>query len=80
MFADFLYAANTFKRFTYMDLFERDVLNKKLEKLAECSEVDLEVVEYFEFYFTNLVRFNFFNKPLFLQLRRMSHPGVVFYS
>ena len=32
MFADFLYAANTFKRFTYMDLFERDVLNKKLEK------------------------------------------------
>ena len=56
MFADFLYAANTFKRFTYMDLFERDVLNKKLEKLAECSEVDLEVVEYFEFYFTNLVR------------------------
>lgn len=56
MFADFLYAANTFKRFTYMDLFERDVLNIKLEKLAECSEVDLEVVEYFEFYFTNLVR------------------------
>ena len=56
MFADFLYAANTFKRCTYMDLFERDVLNKKLEKLAECSEVDLEVVEYFEFYFTNLVR------------------------
>ena len=56
MFADFLYAANTFKRFTYMDLFERDVLNKKLEKLAECSEIDLEVVEYYEFYFTNLVR------------------------
>ncbi len=56
MFADFLYAANTFKRFTYMDLFERDVLDKKLEKLAECSEVDLEVVEYFEYYFTNLVR------------------------
>ena len=56
MFADFLYAANTFNRFTYMDLFERDVLNKKLEKLAECSEVDLEVVEYFEYYFTNLVR------------------------
>lgn len=56
MFADFLYAANTFNRFTYMDLFERDVLNKKLEKLAECSEVDLEVVEYFEFYFTNHVR------------------------
>lgn len=56
MFADFLYAANTFRRFTHMDLFERDVLNIKLEKLAECSEVDLEVVEYFEFYFTNLVR------------------------
>ncbi len=56
MFADFLYASSTFQRFTYMDLFERDVLNKKLEKLAECSEVDLEVVEYFEFYFTNLVR------------------------
>lgn len=56
MFADFLYAANTFKRFTDMDLFERDVLNIKLKKLADCSEVDLEVVEYFEFYFTNLVR------------------------
>jgi hypothetical protein len=56
MFADFLYAANTFQRFTYMDLFERDVLNIKLEKLAECSEVDLEVVEYFTYYFTNLVR------------------------
>lgn len=56
MFADFLYAANTFNRFTDMDLFERDVLNIKLKKLKECSEVDLEVVEYFEFYFTNLVR------------------------
>ena len=56
MFADFLYAANTFKRFTDMDLFERDVLNVKLEKLTECSEVDLEVVEYFEYYFTHLVR------------------------
>jgi len=56
MFADFLYAANTFKRFTDMDLFERGVLNIKLKKLADCSEVDLEVVEYFEFYFTNLVR------------------------
>ena len=43
MFADFLYAANTFKRFTDMDLFERDVLNIKLKKLAECSEIDLEV-------------------------------------
>ncbi len=56
MFADFLYATSTFKRFTEMDLFERDVLNAKLKKLNECSEVDLEVVEYFEFYFTNIVR------------------------
>ena len=56
MFADFLYAANTFKRFTEIDLFERDVLNIKLEKLTECSEIDLEVVEYFKFYFTNIVR------------------------
>ncbi len=56
MFADFLYAANTFNRFSDMDLFESDVLNIKLRKLTECSEVDLEVVEYFEFYFTNLVR------------------------
>lgn len=56
MFADFLYAANTFKRFTDMDLFERDVLNIKVKKLAECSEIDLEVVEYFQYYFTNLVR------------------------
>ena len=31
-------------------------MNVKLEKLTECSEVDLEVVEYFEYYFTNLVR------------------------
>lgn len=56
MFADFLYAANTFQRFTDMDLFERHVLDKKVQKLTQCSEVDLEVVEYFQFYFTNLVR------------------------
>lgn len=56
LFADFLYAASTFNRFTDMDLFERDVLNVKLEKLALCSEVDIELVEYFGFYFTNIVR------------------------
>lgn len=56
MFADFLYAASTFNRFTDMDLFESDVLDVKLKKLVEYCDVDLEVVEYFEYYFTNLVR------------------------
>lgn len=56
MFADFLYAATTFNRFTELDLFERDVMNEKVDKLAHYSEIDLEVVEYFGYYFTNLIR------------------------
>ena len=56
MFADFLYAASTFNRFTDMDLFESDVLDIKLKKLVKYCDVDLEVVGYFEYYFTNLVR------------------------
>jgi len=56
MFADFLYAASTFNRFTDMDLFESDVLDVKLKKLVKYCDVDLEVAGYFEYYFTNLVR------------------------
>ena len=56
MFADFLYAATTFNRFTELDLFERDVMDVKVDKLAHCSEIDHEVVEYFGYYFTNIIR------------------------
>ena len=56
MFADYLYSSTTFLRFTHLDLFESSVLREKIAILDNQCEIDPEAVEYFSFYFSNLVR------------------------
>ena len=56
-FADFLTDATTFVRFTHMDIYANAVLKDKI-KLLEDHNCDIypEAIEYFKFYFNNLIR------------------------
>ncbi|MBB6630652.1 hypothetical protein [Clostridium algidicarnis] len=57
MFGDFLKDATTFNRFTNMAIYINDVLKEKIQHLQDI-QVDTypEVVEYFMYYFNNLIR------------------------
>lgn len=57
MFADYLYDTTTFDRFTNINLHFDAVLKQKIGLLQEVkSDIYPEAVEYFRFYFNNLVR------------------------
>lgn len=56
-FADFLTDATTFTRFTHMDIYTNAVLKDKIKLLEDHnSNIYPEVIEYFKFYFNNLIR------------------------
>ncbi len=57
MFGDFLKDATTFNRFTSMTIHINDVLKEKIQHLQDI-QVDIypEVVEYFMYYFNNIIR------------------------
>ena len=57
MFADFLLDTTTFMRFTKMDIYNNFVLKEKIKYLQDTScDIYPEAVEYFMFYFNNIVR------------------------
>lgn len=56
-FADFLTDATTFTRFTHMDIYTNAVLKDKIKLLEDHnSNIYTEAIEYFKFYFNNLIR------------------------
>lgn len=56
-FADFLTDATTFTRFTHMDIYTNAVLKDKIKLLEDYnSNIYPEAIEYFKFYFNNLIR------------------------
>lgn len=56
-FADFLTDATTFTRFTHMDIYTNAVLKDKIKLLEDHnSNIYPEAIEYFKFYFNNLIR------------------------
>ena len=56
-FADFLTDATTFTRFTHMDIYTNAVLKDKIKLLEDHnSNIYPETIEYFKFYFNNLIR------------------------
>ncbi|WP_341282073.1 hypothetical protein [Paenibacillus sp. FSL H8-0537] len=57
MFADFLRDATTFRRFTKLEVYAGAVLREKIKYLQDVnSDIYPEAVEYFMFYFNNIVR------------------------
>lgn len=57
MFADFLRDTTTFLRFTNMDIYANAVLKDKIRYLQEVkSDIYPEAVEYFMYYFNNMIR------------------------
>ena len=57
MFADYLYDTTTFLRFTKMDIYSNAVLKDKIRYLQEIkSDIYPEAVEYFMYYFNNMIR------------------------
>lgn len=57
MFADYLRDTTTFLRFTKMDIYINAVLKDKIRRLQEVdSDIYPEAVEYFMYYFNNMVR------------------------
>lgn len=56
-FADFLTDATTFTRFTHMDIYTNAVLKDKIKLLEDHNcNIYPEAIEYFKFYFNNLIR------------------------
>lgn len=57
MFADFLRDSTTFRRFTKLTIYPTAVLREKIQYLHDINiEMYPEAVEYFMFYFNNMVR------------------------
>lgn len=57
MFADFLRDTTTFRRFTKLELYTGAVLREKIKFLQDVnSDIYPEAVEYFMFYFNNIIR------------------------
>lgn len=57
MFADYLQDTTTFLRFSKMDIYSNDVLKDKIKHLQEVkSDIYPEAVEYFMYYFNNMIR------------------------
>ena len=57
MFADYLQDTTTFLRFSKMDIYFNAVLKDKIRHLQEVkSDIYPEAVEYFMFYFNNMIR------------------------
>lgn len=57
MFADFLRDTTTFKRFTKLEIYSGAVLREKIQFLQDInSDIYPEAVEYFMFYFNNIIR------------------------
>lgn len=57
MFADYLQDTTTFSRFSKMNIYENDVLKDKIKHLQEVnSDIYPEAVEYFMYYFNNMIR------------------------
>lgn len=57
MFADYLKDTTTFLRFTKMDIYYNAVLKEKIRHLQEVkSDIYPEAVEYFMYYFNNMIR------------------------
>lgn len=57
IFADFLKDSTTFLRFKKMNLFYEDVLKEKIDHLQDLKSVIFpEAVEYFMYYFNNMIR------------------------
>lgn len=57
VFADFLTDATTFIRFTHMDIYTNAVLKDKIKLLEDHNcNIYPEAIEYFKFYFNNLIR------------------------
>lgn len=57
MFEDYLQDTTTFLRFSKMDLYLNDVLKDKIRHLQEVkSDIYPEAVEYFMYYFNNMIR------------------------
>ena len=57
MFADFLRDSTTFQRFSHMSIYADAVLKDKIRYLQEMnSDIYAEAVEYFMYYFNNIIR------------------------
>ena len=57
MFADYLHDTTTFLRFSKMDIYSDAVLKDKIRHLQEIkSDIYPEAVEYFMYYFNNMIR------------------------
>lgn len=57
LFGDFLKDASIFNRFSNMTLFPNDVLKEKLLHLQDIdADLYVESIEYFKFYFNNIIR------------------------
>lgn len=57
MFADYLHDTTTFSRFSKMDIYSDAVLKDKIRHLQEVkSDIYPEAVEYFMYYFNNMIR------------------------
>ena len=57
MFADYLQDTTTFLRFSKMDIYSNAVLKDKIRHLQEVkSDIYPEAVEYFMYYFNNMIR------------------------
>jgi hypothetical protein len=57
MFADFLRDTTTFRRFTKLEVYDGAVLREKIKYLQDVnSDIYPEAVEYFMFYFNNIIR------------------------
>ena len=57
MFADYLHDTTTFLRFSKMDIYSNAVLKDKIRHLQEIkSDIYPEAVEYFMYYFNNMIR------------------------
>lgn len=57
MFADYLHDTTTFLRFSKMDIYTNAVLKDKIRHLQEVkSDIYPEAVEYFMYYFNNMIR------------------------
>lgn len=57
MFADYLHDTTTFLRFSKMDIYSNAVLKDKIRHLQEVkSDIYPEAVEYFMYYFNNMIR------------------------
>lgn len=57
MFADYLHDTTTFMRFSKMDIYPKAVLKDKIRYLQEVkSDIYPEAVEYFMYYFNNMIR------------------------